>query len=390
MGNYNFQLDLDTVNTMSVINQWIEPKTDILEFGPAEGRLTKFLTEEKECRVTIVEIDAEAGEKASHYAAKSYIGEERGNIERFYWLKEGTGYDYIIFADVLEHLSIPEKVISECKSILKPKGKILISIPNITHNSIIIDLFNGKFEYSETGLLDRTHIHFFSYESFVKMLHDCKFRICDMVPIYSRVGNNEIANNYQDVPVEVAKHLRKRAEGSIYQYVFNVSCDREIEEKEKCINNLDLDEYETLEAQCFYGNEEMGYNDSRRIGKIFKENEEVIWEINLAEFGNMPKVRFDPMECNGIIWLEKCLITDDNKVWKIQVSNTNALAKCGKLYIFDDRDPWIEFEQITPKHQNKKLLIVFQILKYRREQEYFSFVCDWMKKIGIKFDKLTQ
>ena len=57
MGNYNFELDLKSVNTMSVINGWIQNDADVLEFGPANGRLTKYLTMQKNCKVTIVEID---------------------------------------------------------------------------------------------------------------------------------------------------------------------------------------------------------------------------------------------------------------------------------------------------------------------------------------------
>ena len=53
MGNYNFELDLKSVNTMSVINGWIQNDADVLEFGPANGRLTKYLTMQKNCKVTI-------------------------------------------------------------------------------------------------------------------------------------------------------------------------------------------------------------------------------------------------------------------------------------------------------------------------------------------------
>lgn len=74
MGNYDFELDLKSVNTMSVINEWIKKETNILEFGPANGRLTKYLKYEKNCTVTIVELDEESGKEAKQFATKSYIG----------------------------------------------------------------------------------------------------------------------------------------------------------------------------------------------------------------------------------------------------------------------------------------------------------------------------
>ncbi|MBP3296876.1 MAG: class I SAM-dependent methyltransferase, partial [Lachnospiraceae bacterium] len=168
MGNYDFSLDLESVNTMSVINGWIKEGSRILEFGPANGRLTKYLKEEKDCRMTIVEIDGETGREASAFAEKAYLGEE-GDIEKFKWTAETEPFDYIIFADVLEHLHCPDRVLKEASDLLKPEGEILVSVPNITHNSILIDLINDRFDYDETGLLDRTHVHFFSYDSFVKM-----------------------------------------------------------------------------------------------------------------------------------------------------------------------------------------------------------------------------
>ena len=136
MGNYDFELDLKSVNTMSVINEWIKKETNILEFGPANGRLTKYLKYEKNCTVTIVELDEESGKEAKQFATKSYIGKKYGDIENFYWTKSKQKFDYIIFADVLEHLSNPQKVLEVCKNMLKPSGRILVSIPNVTHNSI--------------------------------------------------------------------------------------------------------------------------------------------------------------------------------------------------------------------------------------------------------------
>lgn len=109
MGNYDFSLDLDTVNTMSVLIGWIKSDSKILEFGPASGRLTKYLKEEKNCAVTIVEMDESSGKIAAQYAKRAYLGKEEGNIENFYWAKDPSLYDYIVFADVLEHLSDPDR-----------------------------------------------------------------------------------------------------------------------------------------------------------------------------------------------------------------------------------------------------------------------------------------
>jgi 2-polyprenyl-3-methyl-5-hydroxy-6-metoxy-1,4-benzoquinol methylase len=81
-------------------------------------------------------------------------------------------YDYIIFADVLEHLCNPEDVLLNISKKLNKKGKIIISIPNIAHLDVIIQLINGNFNYNDEGILDSTHLRFFTHESFIDMIEN--------------------------------------------------------------------------------------------------------------------------------------------------------------------------------------------------------------------------
>ncbi len=165
MGKYDFELDLYDENTISWIAQSVEAGSDVLEFGPANGRLTRYLKEKKGCHVDIVEIDEESGSEAAQYAEVSYIGDEEGDIEKYYWLSDNKKYDFIIFADVLEHLIHSDEVLKRCRRVIKENGKILVSIPNAAHNSVIIELFNDEFSYNPTGILDNTHVHFFTRSS---------------------------------------------------------------------------------------------------------------------------------------------------------------------------------------------------------------------------------
>lgn len=374
MGNYDFELDLGSQNTMSVINGWIEPESEVLEFGPANGRLTRYLTEEKKCAVTIVEIDAESGAEAKKYAKESYLGKEYGNIEKYYWTQTENRYQYIIFADVLEHLINPAQVLKRCKGLLKENGRILISIPNVTHNSIIIDMLNDKFEYDDAGLLDRTHIHFFSYASFLKMAEECGLFICDTASIYSRVGNNEIANSFEDVPIEVANYLRKRVHGSIYQYVVNLSVsDIGIVEKKTGVKGLEIEAYEQLETQCFCKESmESEYSDNKRVKKLYYENEKVCFEVELAELQGAMCLRWDPMEYNGIVLVEQKEIVLEDKSEELHIKKTNACGRAGRILIFENADPWVEFEEIPKEYVAGKMRIVFSVLAHREENFVFE------------------
>lgn len=139
MNNYDYGLNLFTENSNKKIIEHIRKKSCVLEFGPAHGRLTRYLFEVLECKVDIVEYNEIAGRNASKYARNALIGDKEGNIESYTWKQKlvGNKYDYIIFADVLEHLRNSNKVLRECSIFLKNEGYLICSVPNIAHSSVI-------------------------------------------------------------------------------------------------------------------------------------------------------------------------------------------------------------------------------------------------------------
>lgn len=87
-------------------------------------------------------------------------------------------FDYIICADILEHLSDPWVILNKIHKWLKDDGKIIVTLPNIRNYRILKDLvFLGKWEYKESGILDKTHLRFFTKSSFSKALSRADFEI---------------------------------------------------------------------------------------------------------------------------------------------------------------------------------------------------------------------
>ncbi len=151
---------------------FITPNSQVLEIGSASGYVTDFLTNNFGCQVTCIEKNPEMAEQGRGFAKKMIVAD----VEEDNWEKELSGeFDFIIFADVLEHLRKPSEVLKRVIPFLKKDGFILTSIPNIGHNAVIMNLRNGKFEYQETGLLDDTHIHFFTRESVMKCFYENGF-----------------------------------------------------------------------------------------------------------------------------------------------------------------------------------------------------------------------
>jgi SAM-dependent methyltransferase len=86
-------------------------------------------------------------------------------------------FDVIIFADVLEHLAWPVGVLKQYLALLKPSGTVIVSLPNVGLWSVRLQHLLGRFEYEETGVLDRTHLRFFTRGSALRMLDAAGLRV---------------------------------------------------------------------------------------------------------------------------------------------------------------------------------------------------------------------
>ena len=139
----------------------------VLEIGCYRGTNLIYVKEKyPNCICCGVDIDKEAisiAEKGIDCAIVADIEKQSLHFDE-------KSFDYIIFGDVLEHLKDPLSCLIYCERFLKDSGKILISIPNIQHVSILRELVHGRFIYEDTGLLDKTHLKFFTYYDFLLLL----------------------------------------------------------------------------------------------------------------------------------------------------------------------------------------------------------------------------
>lgn len=237
MSKYDFELDMKTQNSNSVILKNIKPESTVLEIGCAHGRMTKYLKETLNCTVDIVEIDEEAGKIASQWSRNNFVGAQFGDIERkvpmatgevgsvFNLISPRGPFDYIIFADVLEHLVDPAFVLTEAKKVLKSDGSIWISVPNVAYNGIVIDLINDQFTYRETGLMDSTHLRWFTINSLDKMIKKCGYKIVNEQNLINSMRNSEFKDAYTKVPPQIASFLKFKKSGEVYQMVWELKVD---------------------------------------------------------------------------------------------------------------------------------------------------------------------
>ena len=146
----------------------------ILDLGCAAGRLGRKLRQlNKACELVGIEIYGPAAEEAAKY----YDLVHRGDIEELK-LHYKEYFDFVICGDILEHLREPWKVVTKIHEWLKDGGCLISSIPNIRYWRVLRDLLIlGKLEYTEAGILDVTHLRFFTRYTFLEMLRKAGFSI---------------------------------------------------------------------------------------------------------------------------------------------------------------------------------------------------------------------
>jgi O-antigen biosynthesis protein len=156
----------------------------ILDLGCGGGALGRnLIAEGKAAEVVGVELFAAAAQAASAHYTRIYVGD----IEAMELPDEG-GFDYVICGDILEHLKEPAAVVTKVHGWLKDDGRFICSVPNVRHWRVLYDLaVSGAWDYTDSGVLDKTHLRFFTRESCCRMLNEAGFTVVSsQMLIYGR------------------------------------------------------------------------------------------------------------------------------------------------------------------------------------------------------------
>lgn len=194
----------------------IPPGSRVLEVGAAGGHVTSAL-KKKGCEVTVVEIDTESAQYARPYCARLIVGD----IETLDVGQETPGpFDVVLFGDVLEHLKDPGAVIRKVRSVLAPAGFLVVSIPNVAHGSVRLHLLAGNFDYQKYGILDATHLRFFTARSIRELFHSNGYDIRDLHRTRWGMLDREFPVDGSRVSSAVLRQLAADPEATTGQFVF--------------------------------------------------------------------------------------------------------------------------------------------------------------------------
>jgi len=215
---YKVGLNKDEKNDVRVIayDYTVENST-VLDVGCACGDFGKLLSS-KRCNVYGMEYDA------GSIAIASSLGEYNSiyqiNLNDFNE-EEYEGYfsyfDSIVALDILEHLLDPEQVLVFLTKLLKVDGSLIISLPNVAFCDIKLGILNDEFTYTDTGILDKTHIKFYTYKSIVEMMTRLGLEIeeCKSKVAYFSQSNIK-------APALIKRYIKQDPLSFVYQYVLKV------------------------------------------------------------------------------------------------------------------------------------------------------------------------
>ncbi|HEV7674624.1 MAG TPA: class I SAM-dependent methyltransferase [Candidatus Angelobacter sp.] len=151
----------------------------VLEAGCSTGFLSCQIAANG-ARVVGIEVDKEAAELATQNCQRVLSC----NLNSPEWVNDvGERFDLVTFGDVLEHLNNPVAVLRQTQELLNPCGRVLICLPNVAHWAIRAKLLAGNFRYESTGILDFTHLRFFTMESAKQLIAEAGYCLVWFRPI---------------------------------------------------------------------------------------------------------------------------------------------------------------------------------------------------------------
>ena len=227
--NYTREIVAGQEEALSKIVEKIPFRSVVLDIGCGTGMMGRFLSENRECVVDGVDIDAEAVAIAKPKYRK--VGVFNLEHDTLLGAFSAEAYDCIVMADVIEHLVHPEQLFEDVKKLLKPNGQFLFSIPNITHISAGLELVLGKFGYQNSGLLDSTHVRFYSRDSFIKKLESSGIYVDELDTVKRDVDETEFSGHLSFPKHWIRDLTQDREDALTYQWIMSARLYKSAEQK---------------------------------------------------------------------------------------------------------------------------------------------------------------
>ena len=213
---YREQVDPDAANNPhSFAIRMVGSGQRVLEVGCSVGHVSEHLVAAGNT-VVGVEIDPDAAEASRRWTTATHVLDL--DVARVSDVESGP-FDVIVLGDVLEHLRDPAVTLRDLVTLLDGDGRLVISLPHVGFIDVRLMLLEGRWQYQDLGLLDHTHLRWFTRESIRELLDDVGFRAC-------RVDRVRMGRGASLLPVsphlhddEIVEFVESDPESSTYQFV---------------------------------------------------------------------------------------------------------------------------------------------------------------------------
>jgi trans-aconitate methyltransferase len=173
----------------------------IIEIGCSSGALAREIkTRSPNCDYLGIEIDPSYAELAKRYCNHCLTMDIESASEEFW--RDSSERDCWIFGDTLEHLTDPWSILQRIRNVIPQSGVIVACIPNVQHWSVQARLSVGDFNYQESGLMDKTHLRWFTRKTIIEMFDKSGFQIQEGMP---RIFNEPGKDPFLAIIKEMAK-----------------------------------------------------------------------------------------------------------------------------------------------------------------------------------------
>lgn len=177
--------DMDQSEILDLIDVDVEAA---LEIGCATGLMLDALQKRGVKRIVGIEYVPTIADQAKRRCPTATV--LCGDINMIADQDIGSEFDLIIASMVLEHLTNPWDILFRLKGLLRQDGQIIGTLPNIRHHSVTLPLLlQGKWEYQDQGILDRTHYRFFTKNAIISMLRDNGFADVRIEPMFGQLSS---------------------------------------------------------------------------------------------------------------------------------------------------------------------------------------------------------
>jgi 2-polyprenyl-3-methyl-5-hydroxy-6-metoxy-1,4-benzoquinol methylase len=190
----------------------------ILDVGSGAGcTLRKLKALGKASEIVGIEINQKAAADSSDHLDALFIGD----VETMDLPYSDKYFDYILLADVLEHLINPSDVLHKCKNLLSDDGYVIATIPNIKHYSVLLGLILfDEFRYTDHGVLDKSHLRFFTKKEIKRMFRDEQLEVVDLVALgLQKYGDQTLRSS------KITSRLYSNNSFFAYQYLIKAKKD---------------------------------------------------------------------------------------------------------------------------------------------------------------------